>query len=536
MAVADPTAASQPLRAGLPRPPLLFQVARVWRGAEPDRGGGDRLPAMRAVQLRRPPASRPPFPLGLPLRSFPPLEARWPPPEGARLTHCTPLRADYLPERVGPYVLSGRLLGEGGTGNVYHGWCSQTRVEVAIKRLHRTTSHRRAVCSAPRHQRIRLSAGTPPRARCRPPPELEPLRIVAAAGHPNLCAFLDHRSVDGVDYIVMEYCSGGELFALIDKDSILPEAEAAAIARGAVGGLAFMHRQGVCHRDLKLENILLDRPNGRAKVTPSPPTPPHHPHHSHRRRSREPTRAPPHFVADLRLWPRARLWPRRVRPAHLPLPASAVRHTILHGARGDRGGWLLLRRIHRRRLVARRLHLCNGVGVLSSRGASSEKPEIQPLAHSQRRSCDALSRQLSVAPRGHTSTPRPHPCPQVAHEKDWRFSRLVAAQLAGFSTVPSRRPTACEPDELVTRYLGVFRCTPSSPSTSESAISRPHSSRCWMACCSSIRYGGCSCTRWNRALGWRGPHRYGRRPASQPLTMAAGTRASLPRRSRLRCG
>lgn len=60
MAVADPTAASQPLRAGLPRPPLLLQVARVWRGAEPDRGGGDRLPAMRAVQLRRPPASRRP--------------------------------------------------------------------------------------------------------------------------------------------------------------------------------------------------------------------------------------------------------------------------------------------------------------------------------------------------------------------------------------------------------------------------------------------------------------------------------------------
>lgn len=65
----------------------------------------------------------------------------------------------------------------------------------------------------------------------------------------------------------MEYAAGGELFDRIVKAGRFSEDEARYFFQQLISGVAWCHRGGVCHRDLKLENTLLDgMPAPRLKI------------------------------------------------------------------------------------------------------------------------------------------------------------------------------------------------------------------------------------------------------------------------------
>jgi serine/threonine-protein kinase len=86
-------------------------------------------------------------------------------------------------------------------------------------------------------------------------------RALALLSHPGIVGVHDFGSDEGGSYIVMEYVDGRPLSALIP----LPIEKAVDIARQVLEALAFAHRQGIVHRDVKPENVLLDA-SGRAKV------------------------------------------------------------------------------------------------------------------------------------------------------------------------------------------------------------------------------------------------------------------------------
>lgn len=65
--------------------------------------------------------------------------------------------------------------------------------------------------------------------------------------------------------LVMEYSSGGELYDYVSRCGSLPEAEARRIFRQITSAVLYCHKHRVAHRDLKLENILLDQ-NNNAKI------------------------------------------------------------------------------------------------------------------------------------------------------------------------------------------------------------------------------------------------------------------------------
>jgi serine/threonine protein kinase len=82
-------------------------------------------------------------------------------------------------------------------------------------------------------------------------------------------------------WVVMEYCDGGTL-AQLAKDVTLEEAHVACLSRSILRGLAYLHGRSVVHRDLKAENILLNRSGllklGTIHALPLPPREyPHHP-------------------------------------------------------------------------------------------------------------------------------------------------------------------------------------------------------------------------------------------------------------------
>lgn len=65
--------------------------------------------------------------------------------------------------------------------------------------------------------------------------------------------------------LVMEYAAGGELYDFLSERKVLDESEARRIFRQISTAVYYCHKHKICHRDLKLENILLDE-HGSAKV------------------------------------------------------------------------------------------------------------------------------------------------------------------------------------------------------------------------------------------------------------------------------
>ncbi|KAJ3318727.1 Serine/threonine-protein kinase par-1 [Boothiomyces sp. JEL0866] len=82
--------------------------------------------------------------------------------------------------------------------------------------------------------------------------------LLMRLNHPNIIK--TYKVIDGTEdiYIIMEYCAGGELADLVKKQKMLSEHHARKLFRQLVSAIQFTHESGVVHRDLKLENILLN--------------------------------------------------------------------------------------------------------------------------------------------------------------------------------------------------------------------------------------------------------------------------------------
>ncbi|RMJ27386.1 serine threonine protein kinase [Aspergillus sp. HF37] len=89
--------------------------------------------------------------------------------------------------------------------------------------------------------------------------------IANSADHPNIVKTVRLCTHSGRWNHVMEYCSYGDLFALVEKNYLKLE-DNRCLFKQLLQGVAYLHRNGIAHRDIKLENLLLsDR--GHLKIT-----------------------------------------------------------------------------------------------------------------------------------------------------------------------------------------------------------------------------------------------------------------------------
>ncbi|MCC7009392.1 MAG: serine/threonine-protein kinase [Acidobacteria bacterium] len=138
--------------------------------------------------------------------------------------------------RLGPYEILSPL-GAGGMGVVCRARDTRLDREVAIK------------LAAPG----RLAD---PAARSRFQREMA---IAARLSHPRVCTLLDAGVEDDRPYFVMELVHGQTLATRLDRSAGqgIPLHEALEIAAGLCDALAFAHRHGVVHRDVKPSNVML---------------------------------------------------------------------------------------------------------------------------------------------------------------------------------------------------------------------------------------------------------------------------------------
>ena len=86
------------------------------------------------------------------------------------------------------------------------------------------------------------------------------LGILQFARHPNLLELYDVFETCERIYIVTEYIDGGTLFEFLEEKGFKVEQDVAKkIVQDVAKGLSFLHENGIIHRDLKLENIMLKR-------------------------------------------------------------------------------------------------------------------------------------------------------------------------------------------------------------------------------------------------------------------------------------
>ncbi|HSC73290.1 MAG TPA: protein kinase [Gaiellaceae bacterium] len=136
------------------------------------------------------------------------------------------------------------LVGHGGMSSVYKAHDALLERHVALKILHEQYSNDEDFV-----ERFKREA-----------------RSVAQLQHPNIVTVIDRGEEEGRQYIVFEYIDGENLKERVVRNGRLDVREALEITLEVARGLAFAHEQGLVHRDVKPQNILLNG-DGRAKVT-----------------------------------------------------------------------------------------------------------------------------------------------------------------------------------------------------------------------------------------------------------------------------
>ena len=129
------------------------------------------------------------------------------------------------------------LLGEGGMGRVYKAWDRDLEKVIALKT-------------------IRGEHASNPEVLKRFKQELLLARKIT---HKNVIRIHDMGEAGGVRFFTMEYIPGDSLKERIEKLGKIPAQQAVPMAKQILGALEEAHEQGVVHRDLKPQNIMIDQ-------------------------------------------------------------------------------------------------------------------------------------------------------------------------------------------------------------------------------------------------------------------------------------
>jgi len=144
------------------------------------------------------------------------------------------------------YYETGELLGSGGYGQVLKAKDRSTGKACAVKIISKEAMDSKG------EVRIRR--------------EIDILRVI---NHDNLLKLYDTFETNDRIYLVTEVVTGGPLFTWLEtKNFQITESTAKSLTRDIAKGLAYLHSYGIVHRDIKLENILLDTsgPEIKAKI------------------------------------------------------------------------------------------------------------------------------------------------------------------------------------------------------------------------------------------------------------------------------
>jgi serine/threonine protein kinase/Tfp pilus assembly protein PilF len=134
-------------------------------------------------------------------------------------------------------------LGKGGMGRVYKAFDTKIKEKVALKLI-------KPEVASDKETIERFS---------------NEIRLARRIGHRNVCKMFDIGEAEGAHFITMEYVHGEDLKSMIQMSGSLSLGMQLSVGKQVCDGLAEAHSLGVIHRDLKPQNIMIDK-HGNAKI------------------------------------------------------------------------------------------------------------------------------------------------------------------------------------------------------------------------------------------------------------------------------
>jgi serine/threonine-protein kinase len=96
---------------------------------------------------------------------------------------------------------------------------------------------------------------------------LREIRTAAGLSHPNIVPIYNVEERNGLVFFAMGYVDGETLSQRLQRTGPLPASDVARLVQDAAWALAYAHGRGIVHRDVKPDNILIERASGRAFLT-----------------------------------------------------------------------------------------------------------------------------------------------------------------------------------------------------------------------------------------------------------------------------
>ena len=132
-----------------------------------------------------------------------------------------------------------KMLAQGGMGSIYKSWDTRLNRPVALKEMIPQPGLDDEMLSQLREQFENEA------------------QILATLSHPNLVRVTDYFTWDGNEYLVMDFVEGESLADRIDRVGPQNEEQVLDWAGQLLDTLAYCHRKGVLHRDIKPQNIII---------------------------------------------------------------------------------------------------------------------------------------------------------------------------------------------------------------------------------------------------------------------------------------
>ncbi len=137
-------------------------------------------------------------------------------------------------KQLGAYLIQAKI-GEGGMAQVYKGYHTRLRREVAIKVILPQVADQTGF-----RERFEREA-----------------QLIANLSHPNIVTVYDFGEIDNISYLVMQYVGGGTLRDLLQREGSIEARRAVRYAVQIARALHHAHQRGIVHRDIKPQNMLI---------------------------------------------------------------------------------------------------------------------------------------------------------------------------------------------------------------------------------------------------------------------------------------
>eukprot|EP01060_Flectonema_neradi_P037169 TRINITY_DN739_c5_g1_i1.p1 TRINITY_DN739_c5_g1~~TRINITY_DN739_c5_g1_i1.p1 ORF type:complete len:600 (+),score=95.34 TRINITY_DN739_c5_g1_i1:731-2530(+) len=160
----------------------------------------------------------------------------------------TPIESSPVTPNAGiasRYIKTKKILGKGAFGTVFEGYDAETGKFIAIKEV--------IFPLVPQDKNVQIVA--------------DEVRLMKRLSHPNIVQYLGAERQHVTLHIYMELVPGGSISsALSYLDGGFPETTVRIYTKQICSGLQYLHDSGTIHRDIKGENILIDKANGVVKL------------------------------------------------------------------------------------------------------------------------------------------------------------------------------------------------------------------------------------------------------------------------------